>query len=135
MLTRILALTASKESNAVNHLGTDKLGWLILLIAFFIALASAWLQWQYFKKTHPRSAKNHEEETAYRRWREMYWREVRAAFFFALISLGMAGATIFLFEELNLRSVASLLFWFGMFFYNLWLAQWYGWRITTKRRR
>ncbi|AHF89637.1 hypothetical protein OPIT5_04700 [Opitutaceae bacterium TAV5] len=108
----------------------------LLLIGLLIALATIFLQWSHFKKQHPlRSGASEGEISAYRRWRTLYWREVRASFFLALVSLLMIGATFGLHKEGNLVSFTSIIFWTGMFFYNLWVAQWLAWRITTKRRR
>ncbi len=110
-------------------------------VGLLVAFASVWLQWKYFKRTHPM----HTQPDAARpqaapanprnRWKVLYWREVRATFFLALLSLMMVAAIVFFHSEITMASLASLLFWMGMFFYNLWVAQWYAWRIATKRKR
>lgn len=108
----------------------------MLGIGLIIALATLWLQWWHFKKSHPVSKHPTEHEvSAHRRWRTRYWREVRASFFLSLVALGLCGFTVIFYKEVNLVSLVSIIFWLGMFFYNLWSAQWLAWRIATKRRR
>jgi hypothetical protein len=110
-------------------------------IGLLVAVAAVWLQWKHFKKTHPvdqniKSIRAPFGQTgAYNRWKNLYWREVRATFGLALISLFMVGVVVLLRGEVTIASNASVVFWIGMFFYNLWVAQWYAWRLSTKRKR
>jgi hypothetical protein len=69
------------------------------------------------------------------RWKNLYWREVRATFLLALISLIMVGFTVAFHKVVTMPGVVSVVFWLGMFFYNLWVAQWLAWRIATRRKR
>ncbi|MDR2981949.1 MAG: hypothetical protein LBV12_06840 [Puniceicoccales bacterium] len=107
----------------------------MLLTGMLIALATIWLQWFHFKKAYPPTHAKNENPSNYLRWRSLYWREVRATFGFAFISLCLVGFTVFFYKKITMVSLVSVIFWLGMFFYNLWLAQWYAWRISTKRRR
>ena len=108
----------------------------LLLIGLLIALATIWLQWAYFKKHHPPPApRKGDGQSSYVRWRGLFWREVRATLLVAFIALCLVAFTVFYYREITMVSLVSGLFWMGMFFYNLWLAQWYAWRITTRRRR
>lgn len=107
----------------------------MLLTGFMIALATIWLQWGHFKKSYPPSQNKGDTQSSYLRWRSLYWREVRATFGLAFISLCLVGFTVFFYKDITMVSLVSVFFWMGMFFYNLWLAQWYAWRIATKRRR
>lgn len=127
---------SAKEMSSNSLADSVVIQWAIIFVAVVIAFSSVWLQWWHFKKScPPASPKNTDKESSYRRWRTLYWREVRATFFLAFVSLCMVGMTIVFIKEISLLSLTSLLFWIGMFFYNLWLAQWYAWRISTKRRR
>lgn len=122
---------ARKRDETMNLLDSVRIEWAVLFVAVFMAVASVWLQWHYFKRNNPLPCK----EGAHGCWRRIFWREVRATFLLAFISLGMVVATICFFKDVSLVAIASLFFWSGMFFYNLWLAQWYTWRINTNRRR
>lgn len=110
-------------------------------IGLLVAAATVLLQWRQFKKSNPPSSNAGGTRTPfghpspYARWRTLYWREVRATFGLAIISLVMVGVIAFLRGEVTMPRLASLFFWIGMFFYNIWVAQWYAWRIATKRRR
>lgn len=110
-------------------------------VGLLVAFAAVWLQWKYFKRTHPMRARADatrppmDPASPRNRWKTFHWREVRATFSLALLSLVMVASIVFLHREITLTSLASLLFWMGMFFYNLWVAQWYAWRIATKRKR
>jgi hypothetical protein len=110
-------------------------------IGLLVAVAAIWLQWKHFKKTHPveQNVKSIRapfgQASNYSRWKNLYWREVRATFALALISLFMVGGVVLLRGEVTIASIASVVFWIGMFFYNLWVAQWYAWRLSTKRKR
>ncbi|MDF9828334.1 hypothetical protein M2103_001931 [Ereboglobus sp. PH5-5] len=113
----------------------------VAIIGLLIAVAAVWLQWSHFKKTHPISQQGNRTRapfgmnTPYNRWKSLYWREVRATFVLALISLFMVGFIVACRREVTVASIAAIVFWLGMFFYNLWVAQWYAWRIQNKRRR
>ena len=110
-------------------------------IGLLIAVAAVWLQWKHFKRSHPVSQNNDTtrapfgQVSAHNRWKNLYWREVRATFALALISLFMVGFVVIFRSEVTIASVASIVFWIGMFFYNLWVAQWYAWRLSSKRKR
>lgn len=110
-------------------------------VGLLVAVASVWLQWSYFKKTYPVKTQPDTTRTPFvqnnprNRWKMLYWREVRATFFLALLSLLMVAALVIFHGQITMASLASLIFWMGMFFYNLWVAQWYAFRIATKRKR
>lgn len=110
-------------------------------IGLLVAIASVWLQWSYFTKTYPKKVQPDATRSPFaqtnprNRWRMLYWREVRATLFLALLSLLLVVAVVIFYGSVTLISLASLMFWLGMFFYNLWVAQWYAWRIATKRKR
>jgi hypothetical protein len=108
----------------------------LLMVALSVALGTIWLQWMHFKRNYPLGNNPSAGEiSAHRRWRTLYWREVRATFFLALVSLLMVAATLYFHRTVNLIAFTSVIFWLAMFFYNLWVAQWLAWRIATKRRR
>lgn len=127
-----LATQVGRRAEATHFFDALRLEWAVLFIAVFIAVASVCLQWHYFKRNNPFPC---DKAAAQGYWRRIFWREVRATFLLASISFGMVVATVCFFEDSSLVAIASLLFWNGMFFYNLWLAQWYTWRINTNRRR
>lgn len=110
-------------------------------IGLMIAVAAVWLQWRHFRTSHPVSQNGEGTRapfgnaSAHSRWKNLYWREVRATLGLALISLLMIGFVVMFRNEVTIASIASIVFWIGMFFYNLWVAQWYAWRLATKRKR
>ena len=112
----------------------------LLFIGLVVAVAAVWLQWGHFKRSHPVHPQGNATTSPFgasphQRWKNLYWREVRATFFLALISLIMVGFTVAFHKEVTMPGVVSVIFWLGMFFYNLWVAQWLAWRIATRRKR
>jgi hypothetical protein len=138
-MERLLQLLAVAKEPVAPLLDPRVIDLALLFIGLVVAVAAVWLQWGHFKRSHPA----HPSGTTAApfggnpqwRWKNLYWREVRATFFLALISLIMVGFTVAFHKEVTMPGVVSVVFWLGMFFYNLWVAQWLAWRIATKRKR
>jgi hypothetical protein len=134
-----LLLAALKETTPVL-IDPRVIDLALLFVGLVVAVAAVWLQWRHFKRSHPAhqqggGAAVPPGASLHQRWKNLYWREVRATFLLALISLIMVGFTVAFHKTVTVPGVVSIVFWLGMFFYNLWVAQWFTWRIATRRKR